>query len=177
MKKKSKIGKFKTVFNGALFEVRQAEIMLPSGRKGKFEVVSRAPSVSILALDDRKRLLLNREYRPKYKKRVWRLPGGSVEKGESEREAAQRELQEETGFKAGSLKLFHKAATGQTLDWRRSIFLGQNLIHSKLPSDEGENIEIEFLTLQEAMRLVARGEIGHDLTEYLIYKLFWKMKS
>lgn len=172
-----KIGKFETVFDGALFKVREAEVVLPSGHKGKFEVVVRTPSVTVMALDDQNKLLFNREYRPIYKKRVWRLPGGTIEKGESPRTAAQRELREETGFRAKQLKLFHETEMGQTIDWQRHVFLGKELSSSKLEEDEDEDIEIVFLTLPEVMRLIEKGEIKHDLTEYLIYKLAHRQRD
>ncbi|MEK7188035.1 MAG: NUDIX hydrolase [Patescibacteria group bacterium] len=173
---KTKIGKRKTVFTGALYTVSQARIVLLSGRTGILETISRHPTVDIVAIHDDDKILLNCEYRPKYKKRVWRLPGGTVEKGETWRAAAERELQEETGFKAKRLTLFHTVHMGQTIDWPRRAYLGEGLIPSKLPNDDEEDIRIEFLTLKEAMRLIERGEIRHDFTEYLIWKLFLKKK-
>ncbi|MEK7094288.1 MAG: NUDIX hydrolase, partial [Patescibacteria group bacterium] len=128
--------------------------------------------VTILPIDKEGRILLNREYRPKYKKRVWRFPGGTIEKGESPKRAAQRELQEETGFKAKKLSLFYKSSLGQTIKWDRYVFLGEGLTSSKLPNDDTEDIQINFVTLSEAVNLVRRGEVGHDLTEHLILKLF-----
>lgn len=170
------IGATKPVFKGALFEVQQAEVRLPSGHKGTFELVSRQPSVTVMAIDKEERLLLNREYRPKFKKRLWRFPGGSVEKGESARVAAQRELQEEAGFKARRLKLFHQVRNGQTLEWNRSVFLAEDLVLSKLKEDEGEDIAIDFLTFEEVLSLIEKDEIQHDLTEFLIYKFLHRRK-
>jgi len=170
-KEKIKVGKLKTVFQGVVYDVQQIPLTFPNGQKGTFEIVHRNPSVSVIAINDTDRILFNREYRPRYKKRLWRFPGGSVEKGETPKMAAQRELREETGFKAKQLSLFHEADMGQSIDWQRYIFLGKDLVLAKLPSDYGEDIKIEFLTLKEALRLVEKGEIQHDLTEYLIYKL------
>jgi len=175
--KKIKIGTLKPVFTGKLYEVRQAPVLLPNGKKGIFETVYRSPSVTVISTDEKGRLLMNQEYRPNYKKRVWRFPGGTIEKGESPKQAAQRELQEETGFKAKKLSLFYKSSLGQTIEWERYIFLGEGLVPSKLPNDEEEDIKITFVTLAEAMALVRRGEVDHDLTEQLIYKLFLTKKG
>ncbi len=175
-KQKIKIGKFKTVFKGKLYEVRQAPVSL-NDQKGKFEMVVRRPTVVVIAQDNQKRLLFNREYRLKDRKRVWRFPGGTIEKGETSRMAAQRELQEETGFKTKELSLFHTSSLGQTIHWPRYIFLGRDLIPSKLKGDPGEDIETVFLTLPQAIALVKRGKIDHDLTEFLILKLFLKQKQ
>ena len=49
-KKHSTIGKFKTVFSGTLFEIRQAEVILPSGHRGTFERAFKTPSVTVMLI-------------------------------------------------------------------------------------------------------------------------------
>lgn len=170
--KKTKIGKLKNVFTGKLYRVRQAPVVLPNGEKGVFEAVYRSPSVTVIPIDDKGRLLMNQEYRPNYKKRVWRFPGGTIERGESPKQAAQRELQEETGFRAKNFSLFYKSSISQTIEWERFVFLAEGLAPSKLQNDDTEDIQISFITIAEAVSLIHQKEINHDLTEQMIYKLF-----
>ena len=112
-KKRVKVGKYKTVFNGVIFKIKQAKAIFPSGKVKTFEQAVRPVSVTIMAIDNKGQLLLTREYRQKYKRYLWRLPAGRVEKNESPLKAAQRELREETGFKARKIKLFNFSDMGQ----------------------------------------------------------------
>ena len=107
-RKKVKIGSYKKVFDGAVFEIYRAKGVFPSGKTGEFEYAKRAPYVGVFAFDKNKKLLLTNEYRPKLGKVIWRIPIGSIEENETPKNAAQRELREETNFRAGKMRLFMK---------------------------------------------------------------------
>lgn len=175
MKKRVKIGKYKTVFRGVIFSVKQARAIFPSGQVKIFEQAVRPPSVSILAIDDKGRLLLTREYRAKYKRYLWRLPAGRVNKGEAPIKAAQRELREEAGARAKKLKLFHLTDMGQSLEWKRYTYLATGLVPAPLPSDEDEDIKIVPVSLTKAMELVKKGKIENETMAYLLFKLYHKL--
>lgn len=158
--KRVKVGKYKTVFKGIIFEVQQAKATCPSGQVRTFEKIIRPPSVTILAIDSKGRLLLNKEYRLKFNRYMWCLPGGRVDEGEKPEEAAQRELQEETGYRAKSLKLFHLSDRGgQSMDWKIYAFLGKDLVKDPLENTEGEDIKkVMPAPLEKAMKVFLETE-------------------
>ena len=169
--KRVKVGKYKTVFRGIIFDVQQAIAVFPSGGIKTFEQAIRPPSVTVLAFDIEGKLLLTREYRHKYRRYLWRLPSGRVGKNEDPRIAAQRELREETGYKAKKLKLFHKTDMGQSLDWKRYTYLANGLIWAPLKGDEDEDITVFPTTLDNVLKMVKQGKIENESMAYLIIKL------
>lgn len=174
--KRIKVGKYKTVFKGVMFTIKQAKAVLPSGKIKILEQAVRPPTVTILAIDDKGRLLLTKEYRLKHKKYLWLLPSGKVDKGESPFKAAQRELQEETNFKAKKLKLFHITDSGQSLGWKMYAHVATGLIPAPLKGDEDENIKIVPTSISRAFKMVIDGEIEKENIAYLIMKLYYSKK-
>lgn len=173
--KRAKIGIYKTVFKGTFFRITQAPVMLPSGVKKIFEKVVIPPGVTILAIDNRKNLLLIREYRHNYKKHVWRLPNGKIDPSEKPLVAAHRELREETGWRAKRMQLYHLTDVGLYMDWKRYAFLGQDLVISPLPKDEDEDIIVVPTPIKKAFAMVKSGEIDNVQFAYYIMTLYWKL--
>ncbi|MEV4255282.1 NUDIX domain-containing protein [Spirillospora sp. NPDC049652] len=65
---------------------------------------SARPAVRIICVDGAGRILLMRWQDPRDHHRFWEPPGGGVEPGESDIEAARRELHEETGLPGSSVR-------------------------------------------------------------------------
>ncbi|MEI7961650.1 MAG: NUDIX hydrolase [archaeon] len=173
--KRVKVGKYKTVFEGELFTIKQAKAVFPDGKTKTFECAYREPSVTILAIDNKKRLLLNREYRIHLKKYIWRLPAGRVDKGETPKRAARRELIEETGFDAKKITLFHKTKPMQSFHRIHYIYLATNLIPKKLDAGEFEDITTFSTPLSKVYKMVKNKEIDEG-TIYLC-RLYWERKK
>lgn len=138
--------------NGWTIDLETAS--LPDGRittkaRGGF-----ADTAHILAFTERGTLLLLREYRPFYQEWIWMLPSGHIDKEKDPLSAAQRELQEETGFKAKSMTFLWKSGTKENLKQTCHIFLAKNLSPSVLKQDEDEMIEVHECTLNEAIEYV-----------------------
>jgi 8-oxo-dGTP pyrophosphatase MutT (NUDIX family) len=177
MKKRVKVGKYKTVFRGVTFEVKQAKAVFHSGKVKTFERAYRQPSVAVLAIDGKGRLLLNREYRTKYGGYRWRLFAGKVNKGEKPIVAAQRELREEAGVRAKKLKLFHVADSGQSLEWKRYTYVATGLTPAPLKGDEDEDITVVPASLNDAMKMVRAGKLENEFLSYLIFRLYNERKK
>jgi ADP-ribose pyrophosphatase len=91
-----------------IFNVWEEDVSLPDGKSIKQNWIEHKPTVAIVALNQNKEILLIKQYRTAVKKHLLEIPAGTFDNEEELPIAcAQRELAEETGFKANSLiKLF-----------------------------------------------------------------------
>jgi ADP-ribose pyrophosphatase len=148
------------IHEGRVVNLREDEVALPSGRAAKREVVEHAPVVAIVPLDGEGNVLLVRQYRLPAGEALLEVPAGGVDDGESVEEAAQRELREETGFRAGRLERLTGffVSPGYCTEFIH-MFIATDLVDDPTDGDEDEEISIERVSLREALRLVGSGEI------------------
>jgi ADP-ribose pyrophosphatase len=92
------------IYAGKVLSLDLDEVEEPGGVHTRREVVRHSGSVAVLAIQDDGKIVLVRQYRYPVDAFVWELPAGRLDDGESPEQAAQRELQEEIGFKAGQLQ-------------------------------------------------------------------------
>lgn len=148
------------LYEGRVVSLRVDQVKLPGGRSAVREVVEHPPVVAIVALDDRGNVLLVRQYRLPVQRSLLEIPAGGVDPGESAEEAAQRELQEETGQRAGRLeRLCGFFASPGYCDEYMHLYRATALEPSGLAADADESIEVVRLPLSEALRLIDRGDI------------------
>jgi ADP-ribose pyrophosphatase len=150
----------KTVFQGRIINLRVDTVRLPGGRVVTREVAEHSDSVCIVPIDDQGEVLLVRQYRTPVKGALLELPAGGVEAGEVSEETVQRELQEETGYRAGTLR--HLSSFWMTPGWcdeYMHTYLATDLTESRLAGDDDENIVVERVSLDRALELIGSGEI------------------
>lgn len=110
-------------------------------------------------------VLFVRQYRHAVGAQVLELPAGTIEPGESPLETADRELQEECGYRAGRLTplLTAFAAPGYSSE-AYHFFLAEELVPQSLPGDEDEEITVVRLSLREAKEMARAGRLGDAKT-------------
>jgi ADP-ribose pyrophosphatase len=148
------------VYRGRLFDVAVDEVEWPGGLRAKRETILHPGAVCMVPVDAEGRLLLVTQYRHAAGKRLLELPAGTLEPGEDPEPAAIRELQEEVGHvpaRVTPLGGFY-VAPGYTTEYIH-LFVCTGLTPSPLDGDEDEDIEVERLTLQEALAAIDSGEI------------------
>lgn len=119
-------------------------------------------------------MIMVRQYRIAVKESLLEIPAGLVEPGESPQEAAQRELQEEIGFKAQNMEyLLDAYASPGFTNEKLSLFLATNLEPSKLEEDSTEFITVEEHKVDALYRMVLNFEIADAKT--IIAILYAKM--
>jgi ADP-ribose pyrophosphatase len=159
----------KTVYQGKVFWVTSDEVVEPGGIRTRRDIVRHNGSVVILAVDARKDpndpdILLIRQYRHAAGQFLLELPAGRIEPGEKLRPAAQRELLEETGYRAKrwSHLVRYYASPGFVAE-SMDILLAEDLVHApgEGTPDEDERIELRPTPLSEAVRLALTGKL-HD---------------
>lgn len=139
---------------------------LPDGRVKKIARVARADSVHIIAFASDTTILMLREYRPFYGAYIWMLPSGRADKETDMAVAAQRELQEETGFRAEELTHYCTTNPSESTTWANHLFIAKNLSPAPLPQAEEELIEVHTLGLEEALEKVLTSTKVHTVSAY-----------
>jgi ADP-ribose pyrophosphatase len=154
------------LFNGHGWRVTLEDGVFPDGRIKQVAQVHRCDSVHIVAVPAPGRVLLLREYRPILKEWVWMLPSGKMDKaGEADPlVAAQRELQEETGFRAARLEPLLISRPAETIDQCNHLFVATDLSPAPLACDDDELMEVHDLTLDEAIANVFARQPVHSLS-------------
>jgi len=162
----------KVVFKGKKISVVVEEII---GKKGVYtaEIVEHPGAVVILPVKNGK-IIMIKQYRPAVRGSILELPAGTIEEGEDPVTCAKRELEEETGYKAGKLKPLGSfyASPGYTSEVLHA-FLAEDLIPGKESPEIDEEIEILELKEDELLELIKHGSIrdAKTLSALLLYYL------
>jgi ADP-ribose pyrophosphatase len=148
------------IYRGHTIRLRVDDLSMPSGRESVREVIEHDGAVVIVAIDDEKNVLLVRQFRYAAGKHLLELPAGGIDPGETPEIAAQREMQEETGYVPGTLECLggFYSAPGYASEYLH-LFLATNLIPSRLIAEDTEEIKLVRSSLIQTRELICTGEI------------------
>ncbi len=156
-----KITSTREVYKCSLFRVTEDQAKDPkTGFEIKRSVVRHAGSAVMMAVDDKKRILLVRQYRLPAEQYIWELPAGKIDPGETALQAAKRELVEETGYKA---KTWTKVASFWVspgyVQERMTVYQVTNLTAGEATPMDDEQIESRWFSRKEVKDMIASGKI------------------
>lgn len=158
-------------FKGRLLEVRTDTVRLPDGASSTREFIVHPGAVVILPVFDNGDILLERQFRYPLHRTFIELPAGKNEPGEDTLATGQRELLEETGYRAESwTKLITLHPCIGYSDEAIDLYLARDLQYQGAHLDAEEFLETFRLPLDAALERVRRGEITEVKT---IIGLFW----
>lgn len=154
---------------GRYLEFRVDEIERTDGSRGTRDVVGHPGAVAVLALDDAGQLLMVRQWRVPAGKALLEIPAGTLDVHDGVTEdpdlCARRELEEETGHRASSWRKLARfwTAPGFATELMH-LYLATGLggigaDDDRLGPDEDERLELRRVPLDEAVRMVERGEL------------------
>lgn len=148
------------LYEGRIVNLRVDTVELAGGQRATREVVEHGDVVAVVALLEGEDVLLVRQYRLPTEAVLLEVPAGGVDAGESAEEAAQRELGEECGRRAGRLERLggFYVSPGFCSEFVH-VFLGAELEAADLQAEPDEQLTVVRLPLSEALRLVGAGEI------------------
>jgi len=149
------------LYEDSLWKIVKETGHLPDGRVKVQTRVHGLDIVHILAFPKPDTILLLREFRPFHGEWLWQLPSGRVDKEKDMMTAAQRELQEETGFRAKILKHYFSTRNGESVQLANHIFLAEDLEKAPLQQDAYELIEVHEVSLIDALKGVRENRYAH----------------
>lgn len=163
-----------TLYRGKIITLRVDTI-----NNHKWAIIEHPGAAAILPVDENENLILVKQWRRAVKTILLEIPAGALEKDEDPLECAQRELQEETGFKANemiSLGMIY-SAPGFCSE-KLHLYLARDLSESYLPQDDTEAIDVHKISLKDALAMIDRHEIHDAKTVAAIFLyLRWKQKT
>lgn len=156
-------------YEAPVFYVTSEQVVEPSGKQVRRDLIRHPGSVVIMALDESRenapRVLLIRQYRYAAGQSLWEFPAGRIDEGESALAAAKRELAEETGYSAREWKqaLFFYASPG-FMDETMAIYLARDLVRGRATPEDDEEISSRLFPIDAAVKLVMNGKIPDGKT-------------
>jgi len=141
-----------------LFTVERRVHELPGHEPITRTVVVHPGAVVILPILDHARIVLIRNYRYTVEQELWELPAGTIEADEKPIDTARRELEEETGYRAGKMTPLMVFYTSPGICTERMhAFVATRLTWVGQKLQEGEQIALEVLRLDDVRRKLIAG--------------------
>ncbi|MDU4960449.1 MAG: NUDIX hydrolase [Sporomusaceae bacterium] len=148
------------VYDGAMISVRRDTVLLPNGRQAGREVVEHPGAVAIVPVTADGNIIMVRQFRHPVGKLLLEIPAGKLDRGECPDDCARRELEEETGYRAGELRRLTSIYTGPGFtDEIIHIYLATGMIAATQHPDEDEFLAVETYDRQQLQAMIASGEL------------------
>lgn len=151
------------IHKGTILDIYEDTVRLPNGKEEKWDFVShRMGAACVLAVRPDGKILMVRQYRNALDRFTLEVPAGKRDSLEEDTSiCAARELEEETGYRAGKLeKLLSLKSTVAFCDEFIDVYLATDLVEiGEQHLDEAEDIDIEAYDLKELMDMCYSGTL------------------
>jgi 8-oxo-dGTP pyrophosphatase MutT (NUDIX family) len=146
--------------------VFEDQVVRPDGRPGIYGVVHfHNRAIGIVPVDDQDRVLLVGQYRYPLDEYSWEIPEGGAPFDEEPLVAAQRELEEETGYTAGSWQEILRAHLSNSVSDEVAIcYLATDLHPGKAAPEGTELLQTRWLPFRTALEMIQQGQITDALS-------------
>lgn len=156
------------VFKGHLLEVRKDKVLCPNNHEAFREYINKGKAAAILAKTSDNKFILERQFRYPYHDVMIEFPAGKCDENEDTKNAALRELEEETGYIAENIVYLGStypsvAYTNEIID----LYYCSDLKKGNTHLDENEFVDVFFKSEEEIKEMIINGEIKDAKTVHL----------
>jgi ADP-ribose pyrophosphatase len=148
------------LYEGKMVNLRRDIVLLPNGKQATREIVEHPGAVAVVPVLPDGSILMVCQFRHPVGLVLREIPAGKLSPGEDPDECARRELEEETGYRAGRLERKASVFTGPGFtDEVIHIYIADDLVKTKMNPDEDEFLAIERWTPQQIRQMIREGHI------------------
>jgi ADP-ribose pyrophosphatase len=162
-------------YKSSIFTVTEDRAVDPGGFEIRRAIVQHGGSAVMMPVDEKKRVLLVRQYRLPARAYLWELPAGRLDPGETALAAAKRELAEETGYRARTWKkLLSFFVSPGYVSEKMTIYLATGLKEGEAEPMDDERIETRWFTAKELDGAISSGKIvdAKTIAGFLAWKRY-----
>ena len=160
-----------TLYRGVIVNVHLDRAELIDGSVVKREVVEHPGGVTILPVEEDGTTWCVRQFRYPFGREMLEAPAGKLEAGEKPLPAAERELEEETGLRAGRMVYLGECCTSPGFSTEvLHIYLALDLKQGDAHPDAGEFLNVEKHSLDTLVNMFMAGEIDDAKTIIAVLK-------
>ena len=155
-----------TIYDGKILHVERWQVTCPNGRSATREIVVHKGAAAVVPVYEDGTTLLVRQHRVAVDRVTLEIPAGKLDSvGEDPYDCAVRELEEETGLRAGRMTLLTSLLTTPGFCTEKiAIYLAQELSQGQTHPDEDEFLSLVRMPLEDAVAMIMRGEIRDSKT-------------
>lgn len=160
------------IFKGRVLRLVKDDITLPNGRKSVREVIRHKGAVCVVPVTDKGEVVIVKQYRYPFDEVLVEIPAGKLDTvDEIPLEAAKRELHEETGAVADSIKyLGAYYGSPAILDEKIYMYLAEGLHFGEQELDDDEFVETERIPLEKLCTMIMNGEVPDGKTQAAVLR-------
>ncbi len=179
MELREKMVESEHIFDGKVVQLYRDKVELPDGTYSIREYIKHIGAVCVVPITDEGEVLLEKQYRYSVDRVLIEIPAGKLDyEGEDFKEAALRELREETGaVPSEMIDLGDYFGSPAIMGEHIRMFMAKGLTFGETELDEGEFLEVFRLPINEAVEMVLRGEITDGKTQVGILRAAMMLKK
>ena len=156
----------KLIAKGKIVDYYHDVVRIPNGNIATWDFVWNKGAAAVVPVRDDGKIIMVRQYRNAIDRETVEIPAGGLNYPEEPtKDAAARELEEETGFKTNDLEfLISIKTTVAFCNENIDIYVARNLMPSKQNLDEDEFINVEAYSVDELCKMIYAGKIEDSKT-------------
>jgi 8-oxo-dGTP pyrophosphatase MutT (NUDIX family) len=168
----------KNIYDNKWISVREDAVIQPDGERGIYGVVHfKNIAIGVLAVEDDFIYLVG-QYRYPLERYSWEIPEGGCAEGEDPRDAARRELEEETGLRAKNWRKLGEAYLSNSVSDELAIwYVATELTQGEHRPEGTEQLQIRRVPFGDALRMTMSGEISDAISQLAIMQYHLTTKA
>lgn len=149
------------MYHGTIVDFYKDTVQVPNGNIVAWDFIGHKGAAAVVPVLEDGRLLMVRQYRNALDRYTLEIPAGGLNGAdEPTRDAAARELEEETGYRSENLELLITIRTTVAFcNEKIDVYVARNLTESRQHLDEDEFINVEAYDVEELSRMILNGQI------------------